>query len=187
MARRSRSRAVKGRPNLIWVATSGSLATISGNSVYDALLIPADWSGTVTEQNATLLRMIVSVYTYTEDETGRPHAENAIIAMGDASEGSGSDTSDISNFQDWPTWFQKHEGVLRVFRLEWDGVVRNGNTMLPVQFSQLPEPVLNLKTPRALKADDSIRLWVGGGETPSTTEQPAITWFCRSLVRIGLR
>lgn len=190
MARRRKSRrmAVRGRPNLIWVGTSGQLALVSGNSVWDPLLIPGDWSGTVTEQSATLLRMVVSVYTATiSDDQGGPHAQNAAIVMGNANEQGGTNTLDISNWNDWPDFFLAYDRVLHIFRLEWDGQNQRDVNSLPVQFSQLPEPVMNLKTPRAMKPDDTIRLVMGGYYTPFGAEVPLVTWFCRSLVRIGLR
>jgi len=187
MARRSRRSTVRGKPNYLWINTAGELSLIAGNTVWDALLIPADWSGTVTETQCTLLRMVVSVYTYTVG-TENPtvaHAQNACIVMGSASEGAGSDTNDISSHQDWPTFFQAYDRVLRLFRLEWAGT-SDATTSMPVQFSQLPEPVMNLKTPRVLKADDSIRLAVGG-RVFLDVSQPAVVWFCRALVRTGLR
>jgi len=185
--RRSKRSTVRGKPNYLWINTAGELAQVTGNTVWDALLIPADWSGTVTETSCTLLRMVVSVYTKTTEEAGIAHAENAAIVMGSASEGAGTDTNDITSYADWPTFFQAYDRVLRIFRLEWDGAVNAGNPLVPVQFSQLPEPVMNLKTPRRLLGDDSIRLCIGGGIIPLTTEIYSITWFCRSLVRTGLR
>jgi len=185
--RRSKRSTVRGKPNYLWINTAGELATNTGNTVWDALLIPADWSGTVTETSCTLLRMVVSCYTKCTTAAGIAHAENACIVMGSASEGAGTDTNDISAYADWPTFFQAYDRVLRIFRLEWDGQVNLGNPLLPVQFSQLPEPVMNLKTPRRLLGDDSIRLAVGGGVIPDTTEVYSITWFSRSLVRTGLR
>jgi len=184
--RRSRRSTVRGKPNYMWINTAGDLALISGNTVWDGLLVPGDWSGTVTETQCTLLRMVVSVYTQTINGGGPPHAENAAIVMGSASEGGGTDPLDISMPVDWPDFFLSYDRVLRIFRLEWDGVVANVNVPLPVQFSQLPEPVMNLKTPRLLRGDDSIRLCVGGG-LQMDLEQPVVKWFCRSLVRTGLR
>lgn len=185
--RRSKRSTVRGKPNYLWINTAGDLAKVDGNSVWDALLIPADWSGTVTETQCTLLRMVVSVYTKTFGATGLPHASNACIVLGSASEGAGSDTNDIDSYADWPTFFQAYDRVLRIFRLEWAAGPNMGNPQLDVQFSQLPEPVMNLKTPRRLLGDDSVRLVIGGGPTPLTTEVYSITWFCRSLVRTGLR
>jgi len=132
-----------------------------------------------------LVRLVVQCYTWIRDEAGHPHAQNAVITLGDASEGTGSDTMDCSNINDWADFFLRHDRVLQVFRLEWAGGP-NG-TELPVQFSQLPEPIMNMKTPRTLNPDDSIRLWIGGLYAPNASESVGITWFCRSLVRIGLR
>jgi len=185
--RRSRRSTVKGKPNLIWVCTAGDLALVVGDTVYDALLVPGDWSGTVTEQSATLLRMVLTCYTYssgTASEPPRHHAQNFAITMGNASEGDGSSSNNISDPGEWPDFFAESDRVLRLGRLEWDGTVTAN--VLPVQFSQLPEPILNLKTPRALRGDDSIRLNVGG-RIAVVDETPVVTWFCRSLVRIGLR
>jgi len=58
---------------------------------------------------------------------------------------------------------------------------------MPVQFSQLPESVMNLKTPRRLNPDDTIVLGCGCFRTLATAEVPNITWFSRALVRVGLR
>jgi len=186
MKRRSRRSTIKGKPNYMWINTAGELALVSGNTVWDAVLIPGDWSGTVTEQQCTLLRMVVSVYTATsnEEQNPVPHAQNAAITFGDASLVNGSDTSDISVPNDWPDFFANHDRVLRIFRLEWDA--QGSTTVLPVQFSQLPEPVMNLKTPRLLRGDDSIRLCVGG-RVNLELSTPSVNWFCRSLVRLGLR
>lgn len=185
--RRSRRSTVRGKPNLMWVCTAGELALSTGVTVWDPLLIPGDWSGTVTESQCTLLRMVVSCYTWTLTSPSVPHAENACIVLGDASAGGSSSVNDISHMNEWPDFFAESDRVLRIFRLEWDGAVRGAGIQLPVQFSQLPEPVMNLKTPRLLRGDDSVRLCVGGGLVPALTEQPLVTWFCRSLVRIGLR
>jgi len=182
--RRSRSGAVRGKPNYLWVATAGELALVMGNTVYDAVLIPADWSGTVTEAKATLLRMVLSVYTLTLNDDEAPCAQNAVVYMGDASAGAGSSTNDISNYADWPDFMIENDRILRMFRLEWAGAASTG--VLPVQFSQLPEPVMNLKTPRRLDGQDSIRLGIGGVAAPVAGTYTA-TWFCRSLVRTGLR
>lgn len=184
--RRSRRSTVRGKPNYLWINTAGDLALIAGNTVWDALLVPGDWSGTVTEQTATLLRMVVECYTITINDSGPPHAQNACITLGSASEGGGTDPLDISQTGDWPDFFISYDRVLRIMRLEWDGAQRNTNVGLPVQFSQLPEPVLNLKTPRLLRGDDSVRLNVGGNFTP-VAETAMVAWFSRSLVRIGLR
>jgi len=185
--RRSRRSVVRGKPNYLWINTSGELAKINGSTVWDALLIPADWSGTVTETQCTLLRMVVSVYAMTMVAAGIPHASNCAILMGSASEGSGMDTNDLDAYADWPNFFQAFDRVLRIFRLEWAAGPNLGNPPLDIQFSQLPEPVMNLKTPRRLMGDDSLRLCVGGGPIPDTTEVYATRWFCRSLVRTGLR
>jgi len=189
MARRSRRSTVRGKPNYLWINTAGELALVTGNTVWDALLIPADWSGTVTEATVTLLRLVCTVYTYTTSAGGTPyaHAQNACIVLGSASEGAGSDTNDISTYADWPGFFQAYDRVLRLFRLEWDGNGRSMGTNLPVQFSQLPEPVMNLKTPRKLLGDDSVRLCCGGTWTQQDSETPVLQWFSRALVRTGLR
>jgi len=185
--RRSKRSSVRGKPNYLWVNTAGELALVDNNTVWDPLLIPADWSGTVTETQCTLLRMVVSLYAYTSTSVTPPHAENGAIVLGSASEGAGgSDTLDISSYLDWPDFFTSYDRVLRIFRLEWDGQLRVTEG-LPVQFSQLPEPVLNLKTPRVLKGDDSVRLCVGCNRTSLGAEVVAVMWFCRSLVRTGLR
>jgi len=186
--RRSRRSTVRGKPNYLWINTAGELAIVSGNTVWDALLIPADWSGTVTETQCTLLRMVVSVYTVTAgaEAVVVPHAQNAAIVLGSASEGGGSDVNDISMFNEWPDFFQAYDRVLRIFRLEWTGEGPVAATSLPVQFSQLPEPVMNLKTPRRLLGDDAIRLCVGG-RVAVDLSTPSVTWFARTLVRTGLR
>lgn len=189
MARRkSRRSAVRGKPNYLWISTCGDLAQVANATVWDPLLVPGDWSGTVTETQCTLLRMVVTVYTATLNEAGAHHAENAAILLGSASEGAGgSDPLDISNILDWPDFFISYDRVLRIFRLEWDGSLIPDNSVHPVQFSQLPDPIMNLKTPRVLKGDDSVRLCIGGGYNPAAAELPVIRWFCRSLVRTGLR
>lgn len=184
--RRSRRTTVRGKPNYLWVNTAGELATINTNTVWSPLLQPGDWSGTVTETQCTLLRLVVSCYTSTLSLASEPHAENCAIVKGSANDASPS-AQDISNINEWPDFFAAYDEVLRIFRLEWDGALRAANLLLPVQFSQLPEPVLNLKTPRHLKGDDSIRLCVGGGLQPVGIEAPVVTWFCRALVRTGLR
>jgi len=187
--RRSRRQGVRGKPNYLWIASAGELALGPGNTVWDTLLMPSDWSGTVTEQGATLLRMVVQCYTDTRNnDQGGPHAQNAAIWMSDANIEGGSDTLDISNWNDYPDFFARHDRVLHTFRLEWAGTgMRAPGASLPVQFSQLPEPVMNLKTPRRLNPDDTVVLGYGGFYSLESTEVPMITWFCRSLVRVGLR
>lgn len=184
--RRARSRMVRGKPDLLWVASAGEIAVTTGNSSYDPILQPGDWSGTVFEKKATLLRLVLTCMTSTRDESGHPHSQNCCITMGDASEGTGSSTLDVSSPTDWPDFFLQHDRVLRIFRLEWDGVV-GGTVDHPVQFSQLPDPIMSIKCPRLLNPDDSVRLWVGGSYTPVSTETALVTWFCRSLVRVGVR
>jgi hypothetical protein len=185
--RRSRRSTVRGKPNYMWINTAGDLATIEGNTVWDGILVPQDWSGTVTETQCTLLRLVLSVYTYTTTESGYPHAQNMAIVLGSASEGAGTDTLDVSLTADWPDFFISYDRVLRIGRLEWDGVIKQLQTGLLVQFSQLPEPIMNLKTPRHLRGDDSVRLCVGGNFSQVASEVYAIMWFARSLVRLGLR
>jgi len=184
--RRSRRSAVRGKPNYMWVNTAGELATIFSNTVWDALLQPGDWSGTVTETQCTLLRLVFSCYTSTLTLASEPHAENCAIVKGSANDASPAAES-ISDVNEWPDFFAKYDEVLRIFRLEWDGQLKADNVALPVQFSQLPEPVFNLKTPRHLKGDDSVRLCVGGGLQPVGIEVSSVRWFCRSLIRTGLR
>lgn len=187
MARRKARRSgVRGRPNYVWVNTSGEFALVSTATQMEALLIPGDWSGTVTEQHVTLLRMVLMVHTATINETGHAHGENCAIVKGFASDDDSLSGYDISNYDDWASFFAEYDEVLRIFYREWDGVWRD-NALLPVQFSTLPEPVLNIKTPRRLTGMDSIRLAVGGGWTQQGTEVPVVDWFCRSLVRIGIR
>lgn len=185
--RRSRRSLVKGKPNLMWIASAGDFALVENATVWDAVLIPGDWSGTVTEQQCTLLRMVISCYTLCANEAGNPHAQNAVVFMGDANEQGGTSTLDISSWNEWPDFFLNYDRILRIFRLEWDGALKNGNVTLPVQFSQLPEPVMNLKTPRVLKGDDTVRVGCGGAFHQVTTETYVVTWFVRALVRIGLR
>jgi len=184
--RRSRSRSVRGRPNYLWIATAGSLAQINGSSAYDHLLIPGDWSGTVTEQGCTLLRMTVCLYTQTAGDAGAPHSENFAIALGSASEApaGGIEVLDCSNINDWPDFCITHDRILHTGRVEWDGNLYPN--WLPVQFSQLPEPVMNLKRPRRLTGEDSVRLYIGGRYT-YTSDSPLVIWFCRFLVRVGLK
>lgn len=189
MARRkSRRSAVRGKPNYMWINTAGELALVSGNTVWDPILIPGDWSGTVTETQCTLLRLVVSCYTKTllSEAVVIPHSQNACITLGSASEGpGGTDPLDISAPADWPDFFISYDRVLRIFRLEWAGGPDSANH-LPVQFSQLPEPVMNMKTPRHLRGDDSVRLNVGGFVVLDLST-PYVVWFCRALVRLGLR
>lgn len=179
---------MRGKPNYLWIASAGELALGVGNTVWDTVLMPADWSGTVTEQGATLLRMVVQVYTDTRNAEGHPHAQNGAIWLSDANLEGGSDTLDISNWNDWPDFFMSHDRVLHTFRLEFNGTtVYAPGSELPIQFSQLPEPVMNLKTPRRLNPDDTVVLGMGGFYGVETTEIPCVTWFARSLVRVGLR
>lgn len=185
--RRSRRSVVRGKPNYLWINTAGDLALVESNTVWDGILVPGDWSGTVTETKCTLLRLVVSVYTFTNGASGEPHAQNACILLGSASEGSGLDTTDMSLFNDWPDFFAKYDRVLRIFRLEWDGANKSANIGLPVQFSQLPEPVMNMKTPRLLQGDDSVRLCVGGDFVYGPDTTYLIKYFVRALVRTGLR
>jgi len=185
--RRSSRKSVRGKPNYMWISTAGELAAIPGSSASDAVLIPADWSGTVTETQCTLLRMVFQAYTWTLSAESPPHAENCALILHDASAQSINDADSITQYDDWPAFWLKYDRVLRFFRLEWDGKVKDANIVLPVQFSQLPEPVMNLKTPRLLRGDDSVALVVGGGMLQVTTEVAMITWFSRALVRTGLR
>jgi len=188
MARRRTSRrTIRGKPNYLWIQTAGEFSLTEHMTSHDAILIPGDWSGTVTESQCTLLRMVFTVYTKTLSDTSLPHAQNAVLHMADASGLSAPDSVDVSNVNDWPDWFMTYDRILRIFRLEWDGAVNTGAPAMPVQFSQLPDPIINLKAPRLLRGDDSIRLSVGGALTIATTEAPTVVWFARSLVRTGLR
>lgn len=187
MARRSRRTGVRGKPNYLWINTAGDLALIEANTVWDAILQPGDWSGTVTDQSCTLLRMVLSVYTLTSLSADEPHAENACILIAHSAEVATSSPLDISNYAEWPDFFAEYDRVLRIFRLEWEGALKAAVVGLPVQFSQLPEPVMNMKTPRRLTGQDSIRLCVGGAWAQATNEAPGVIWFARSLVRIGLK
>lgn len=185
--RRSKRTGVRGKPNYLWINTAGDMSLVNGQTTWDSLLVPADWSGTVTETQCTLLRLVVTVYTIclNQETTPIPHAQNACIVLGSASEGNGFDPLDISEITEWPDFFAKYDRVLRIFRLEWNGETQN-TTAMPVQFSQLPDPVMNLKTPRLLRGDDSVRLCVGGRIFMDVGEY-GLYWFARSLVRIGLR
>lgn len=185
MARRkSRRKSVAGRPNYVWIASSGTFAPIYQATAYDALLIPGDWSGTVTEQGCTLLRLTLQCYTQTATAgAGAPHAENCAITLDGASDQT-VETLNLSDINDWPDWMITHDRVLHTFRLEWDGTLQPN--VLPVQFSQLPEPVMNLKRPRRLTGQDSVRLWCGGRYN-YVDDVPIVVWFCRSLVRLGLK
>lgn len=188
MARRkSRRSYVKGKPNYVWISSAGEIALVSAGTSWDATLIPGDWSGTVTEGQCTLLRMVVSCYTEMQVEPGPAMAQNAAIVLGNASEAASFSVLDMSDTADWPDFFAAYDRVLRIFRLEWAGSTNPQGAGLAVQFSQLPDPVMNLKTPRVLKGDDSIHLAVGGNWTQQQSETPVVHWFCRSLVRVGLR
>jgi len=174
------------KPNLIWICSAGEIALVQNNSVYDAIIAPGDWSGTVSEQSATLERINLMIATKTITATGIPHMENFAIVLGDASATGGSDVLDVSNWDDWPSFFSAHdEGVLHVGRIEFDGTlwVSQGN---PVQFSQLPDPVVQCRTRRRLTPGTSVRLYLGGNFSVDTTEVHTVTWFARSLVRIGV-
>lgn len=172
---------------MVWISSSGDLAVVDSQSSYDVLLQPGDWSGTVTEQSCTLVRLILMCYTMTVEAAGAAHAQNFCITLGDASEGGGYDTLDISAVSEWPDFFERHDRVLHIGRLEWEGAVSGNANVMPVQYSQLPDPVVNLKCPRLLRGDDSIRLWIGGQYVHVGTEVVLVRWFCRSLVRVGLR
>jgi len=184
--RRSKRVTVRGKPNYLWISSAGELAQIPDLTVWDAVLIPADWSGTVTETQCTLLRMVLSLYCVTGTPFGGAHASNCVITIGNASEAASSSTSNIDLYTEWPDFFSEQDRVLRIHRLEWSGL-DPGQTVLPVQFTQVPDPVVNLRTPRVLKGDDSIRLCVGGGFVQQETEVHSVHWFARSLVRTGLR
>jgi len=188
MARRRSRSMVKGKPNYLWINTSGILVLNPGLTVWDAILDAADWSGTVTETQCTLLRLVFSVYAYNGgDGNCAPMAQNCAITLGEAGELSGATSDDMSTVGDWPAFFLQNQRVLRLFRLEWDGEAKDTHVTLNVQFSQLPEPVMNLKSPRRLNGDDQIRVNVGGAYTTQGTSAPAIVWFSRALVRTGLR
>lgn len=184
--RRSRSRAVRGKPNYIWIASAGQMAIIENATAYDVLLMPADWSGTVTEQSATLERMLLNVTTDTRTEIGVPMTQNAAVYMSDANAAGGMDTLDISHYTDWPDWHMNHDRVLHEFRLEWSGQI-SMQPQMPVQYTQLPEPVMNFRARRTLRPDDTIALGVGGLFAAQQGEVYYINWFCRSLVKVGLR
>lgn len=186
LRRTSRTSRVRGKPNLIWVAAAGDLALVSGNTVWDAILLPGDWSGTVTEQSCTLERIVVTCMTNTITAEGTDHCQNGLIFLGNANEQGGTSTADISNFNDWPTFAADYDRWLHLFRLEWAGAVRTA-TFHPVQYSQLPDPVMNIKCRRRLNGDDVVRLGVGGFFPVATTEVHTVSWFARSLVRIGLK
>jgi len=185
--RSMRRRTVRGQPNYLWICSAGELAQQAGLTAWDAILQPGEWSGTPTEATCTLCRIVLQLYTSTTGVAGAAHGSNCCLTMGNASETAMSSTSDIDRPTEWPDFFAEQDRVLWTGRVEWDGNLINQNVLLPVQFSQLPEPVINLRVPRRLNPDDSIRLCVGGGFVQSETEAFVLTWFCRSLVRTGIR
>jgi len=182
--RRSKRSVVRGKPNYLWISSAGSMGLVANSTARDTLLLPADWSGTVTETQCTLLRMVLLCYTTTLTHSSPAHSENAVVHLDNANDDNQS-AYDISVYGDWPDFFAQYDRVLRIFRLEWAGELQTGE--LPVQFSQLPEPAMNLKTPRVLKGDDVVCLSCGGNFNPSDATAPQVVWFCRSLVRTGLR
>lgn len=182
--RRSRARFVRGKPNYMWIASSGSVAQVLGVSERENILQPGDWSGTNTETKCTLLRLVLTFGTYTGGGSGTPHRSNYVIGLGDAST-TDVESADIDNVGEWPDFMERHDRIFHIGTLEWEGSSW-ADQSLPVQFSQLPEPVVNLKTPRRLDGSDSVSMWVGGGVALKAAEANFVNWFARSLVRVGL-
>jgi len=180
---RRRTRTVRGKPNMLWISSAGDFSLEAGSTSGEAMLIPADWSGTVTETKCTLLRLVVIAYTNALGDPGGPHIQNCAITMSNALVNPSS-AYDITLPADWPDFFSQQDRVLHVFNREWSGDVDAPH--LNVQYSQLPDPVMNLRTPRLLQGDDCIVIWAGGRYT-SATMTPVLEWYCRALVRTGLR
>lgn len=183
--RRSRTTRVVGRPNYLWINTAGSYVVVTGGTTWDAVIQPSDWSGTVTEQSCTLERIVLSAYTLTRDQESPPFAANTALVVGPASNTTGFDSLDISLTSEWPEFFEKFDDVLHIGRLEWNGDVNPVN--LPLQFSQLPEPVANLKRRRRLQGDDAVWFCTGGSNPDIPGATWYVVWFARSLVRVGLK
>lgn len=184
--RRSRSKAVRGRPNLLWIASAGEFALIQHNTVWDAILVPADWSGTVTEQQCTLERIVLMAFTKTITNDGVAHSENTVLFLGNANEQGGSSISDISDPAEFPDFCESYDRILQWGRLEWDASSTIAG-FWPVQYSQLPQPVMNVQCRRRLMGDDVVRFGCGGYYAEAIDETHYVGWFARCLVRIGLK
>lgn len=188
--RYSRRKVVAGRPNLIWVSTAGFISLVRDTTTGEKILMPSDWSGTVTETQATLERLVLSMYTNTQSFAGTAHAQNyAIVKHSNVLSSPGHSSADISQYPQWPDYFEQFDSILHIGRLEWDGTIETAGYSLKVQFSQLPDPMVNLRCKRNLTGDEAIGLAVGGAWDMSYSDNsaPYVTWFCRSLVKIGLR
>lgn len=187
--RRSRSRTVRGKPNYLWIASAGTFGQLPGATARGAILEPGDWSGTVTETQCTLCRctLILNALTTTASGDG-PFRSNYCVGLHWASDATG-ESLDLDNYTEWPDFFAKHDRVLRIGILEYENVQTQltGTGATPLQFSQLPDPVINFRNPRKLKGDDSLVVWVGGGPAAVGGEVRYVKWYARSLVRTGLK
>lgn len=186
MTRRGRRSYTRRGPSpFMWVNGSGILTLAAANRTsWVDLLTPAEWSGTVTEQKATLVRIVLQLYAGFDDAGGLPMAQNIAIVVGNMlNSTSNFDSDDISNPGQFPDFFAKYDDCLYFGRLEFPtGEI--GVPALLVQYSQLPEPVINLKRPRKLEPDDTVRLAIGGQFSQVASEHPVVYWFTRILVRI---
>lgn len=183
--RRSRTRAVRGRPNYLWLNTAGEYSVIPDATAWDAVIQPGDWSGTVSEQSCVLERIVLSVYAVCFDAVSPPHGQNTALVVGPASNNNGMDSLNISLDTEFAEFFAKFDDVLQLGRLEFTGELSPG--YLPVQFSQLPQPVMNLKCRRRLNADDAVWFCTGGVCPDVAIASWNVRWYARSLVRIGLK
>lgn len=181
MARRVRRRAVGPTSKSgMWINVAGELLANPGSTQMEELLSPGDWSGTVTERNATLLRVVIQMYTMTFNGEGYPQASNYALVHGKYVSLSGMD---IDNFAEWPDFFAEWDDVLRIGRIEYSGEDVTGQVNLPVQYSQLPDPVVNFRTARRLRPDSSVILAIGGVNRILVAETYMVRYYARFFVK----
>lgn len=195
MARRRRSRSVRGRPNYVWLTVTDINECDTNNVLHGLqvpLLLPEDWN-TLNAMNDTGCQLVHLVYHHIAVGVSVPanYAWNSLYGIFKASDMS-QQLASVPNMQD-------SLGFLNTFD-QFDECLHWGSyTCMPYSIAQnadvfaaggsvagLAENVVNLNVKRNLKGDDSIIALYG---VPLAIGQEIwqVTSYCRCLVRLGLK
>jgi len=162
---------------------------IAGGSNSADLLVPGDWSGTVTETKATLERITLSFMTRVIDEPSVNYAggwDSHYAIVKTNTHVPVLSAHDLNSTAEFPAFFGQCDEVIRWGHLQWANVTGVGTTF-PFQWNRnVEDQVLNIRARRRLEGDTAIRLFIGS-YSQQATEIPLCHVFTRSLVRIGLR
>lgn len=195
MAKRySRRRTVRGKPNYVWITTNGigSLeSTFAGSrTIFDTILIPSDWQTVAgTAQSCTLVH---TVYTHAMYGTSITATNSwcglyAIVKTND--QNPLTSPPNLGKSVNFTSFFDEYDECLhwgQFTAMPFDALsFASGLWVGGGSMAAMPENMLNLNARRVLKGDDSIKvIW----SSPDVNlDDWRVTWFARSLVRIGLK